>query len=61
MATPHVAGAVALMKSANPGLSHDEIKQVLEDTSFDLGPGGKDNTFGSGRVQAFEAVNAGIE
>jgi hypothetical protein len=58
MATPHVAGAVALMKSANPGLTHDEIKQVLMDTSIDLGPGGKDNTFGQGRVDAFEAVNA---
>jgi hypothetical protein len=58
MATPHVAGAVALMVSANPGLTHDEIKQVLMDTSVDLGPAGKDNTFGMGRVDVFEAVNA---
>jgi hypothetical protein len=46
------------MVSANPGLTHDEIKQVLEDTSLDLGPAGKDNTFGSGRVDAFAAVDA---
>jgi len=58
MATPHVAGAVALMKSANPGLSPDAVKQVLQDTAVDLGAPGKDVDFGSGRVDAFEAVNA---
>ncbi len=56
MATPHVAGAVALMIAANPGLEHDDIKQLLEDTSVDLGPPGKDNTYGTGRVDAYEAV-----
>ena len=58
MATPHVAGAVALMKSANPGLDHDTLKEVLENTSIDLGASGKDNVYGSGRVDVFEAVNA---
>jgi serine protease AprX len=56
MATPHTAGAVALMKSVNPGLTHDDIKFILEDTSVDLGAAGKDNTYGSGRVDAYEAV-----
>ncbi|MDQ7006621.1 MAG: S8 family serine peptidase [Acidobacteriota bacterium] len=56
MATPHVAGAVALMKSSNPGLTHDDLKAILEDTSIDLGEPGKDNTYGSGRVDAYEAV-----
>jgi hypothetical protein len=58
MATPHVAGAVALMMEANPGLQHDEIKQVLMDTSVDLGAPGKDNVYGQGRVDAFAAVDA---
>jgi len=58
MATPHVAGAVALMMEANPGLLHDEIKQVLMDTSIDLGDPGKDNIYGQGRVDAFAAVDA---
>ncbi len=58
MATPHVAGAVALMKSANPGLLHDDLKQILEDTSIDLGDVGKDNVYGTGRVDAYEAVLA---
>ena len=58
MATPHVAGAVALMMEANPGLTHDEIKQVLMDTSIDLGAVGKDNHYGQGRVDAYAAVDA---
>jgi serine protease AprX len=56
MATPHVAGTVALMAAADPGLTHDEIKQVLQDTSVDLGPPGNDNAYGRGRVDAYEAV-----
>ena len=57
MATPHVAGAVALMVAANPGVGHDDIKQVLEATSVELGDPGKDTTYGTGRVDAFAAVN----
>lgn len=33
MATPHVAGVVALMLSADPSLDHNSIRQILEDTS----------------------------
>ncbi|RMG45520.1 MAG: hypothetical protein D6718_07215 [Acidobacteria bacterium] len=58
MATPHVAGAAALMISNNPGLTHDDIKQILEDTAVDLGDPGKDNVYGSGRADAYEAVLA---
>jgi hypothetical protein len=56
MATPHVAGAVALIVAANPGLEHDDIKALLEETSVDLGEPGKDNTYGTGRVDAYAAV-----
>jgi hypothetical protein len=56
MATPHVAGAVALMVTANPGMQHDEIKEVLIETAIDLGAPGMDNEFGAGRVDAYEAV-----
>ncbi len=58
MATPHVAGAVALMLEANPNLDHFDVKRILEDTAIDLGVSGKDNTFGSGRVDAYAAVLA---
>ncbi len=36
MATPHVAGAAALLKSVNPKLTHKEIKEVLMSTGDDL-------------------------
>ncbi|MEB3293932.1 MAG: S8 family peptidase [Synechococcales bacterium] len=34
MAAPHVAGVVALMLSANPGLTQDEIRSILIDTAI---------------------------
>lgn len=58
MATPHVAGAVALILEAAPGLAHFEVKAILEQTAVDLGSPGNDNTFGYGRVDAYEAVVA---
>lgn len=56
MATPHVAGAVALMLEANPDLDHYGVKEILEATAKDLGAFGEDNVFGFGRVNAYEAV-----
>jgi serine protease AprX len=60
MATPHVAGAVALMLEGNPNLDHDQVKQILMDTSIDLGAEGMDNNYGAGRVDAYAAVLAAI-
>lgn len=58
MATPHVAGLVALMVDAYPRLSNEKAKAILERTALDLGVAGKDNIYGAGRVQAKLAVNA---
>ncbi|TVQ52533.1 MAG: hypothetical protein EA377_09975 [Phycisphaerales bacterium] len=56
MAAPHVAGVVALMRQACPDLSVDEIKQIMYDTAVPLGSPGKNNQFGWGMVDAYEAV-----
>ncbi|MEN8154717.1 MAG: S8 family serine peptidase [Acidobacteriota bacterium] len=58
MASPHVAGVAALVKSANPSLSNSQIRAILEDTADDLGAGGWDNIFGHGRLNAYAAVVA---
>ncbi|NEZ65410.1 peptidase S8 [Leptolyngbyaceae cyanobacterium CCMR0082] len=36
MATPHVAGVVALMLDANPNLTHAQVRQILTDSSVRL-------------------------
>jgi len=60
MATPHVAGVIALMLEANPLLTRDDIVEIFAATAVDLGDAGLDNQFGWGRVDAFEAVTAAL-
>lgn len=54
MATPHVAGAAAVLRSL--GLSRDQTIQRLLDTADDVGLPGKDPVFGSGRLNLAKAV-----
>jgi subtilisin family serine protease len=61
MATPGVAGVMALLLSKVPGLSPETIDIALETTAVDLGTPGKDNRFGAGRIDALEALNNLIE
>lgn len=56
MATPHVAGVVALMLEAKPTLSPDEIKQVLQDTSTNM-PGYETWEAGTGYLNAYAALD----
>jgi hypothetical protein len=49
-ATPHVAGAAALVKEAYPGYSVSQLQNYLENEAIDLGAAGKDNLYGSGRL-----------
>ena len=56
MAAPHVAGVVALMRSANPDVDVITIKQVLMATATDLGDAGEDNDYGHGFIDAYAAV-----
>ncbi|MCD4707015.1 MAG: S8 family peptidase [Candidatus Sabulitectum sp.] len=60
MATPHLAGVAALILSANPALTVAQMDSIIEMTSLDLGVSGKDNTFGAGRVDAYQAVLAAL-
>ncbi|MCJ7640285.1 MAG: S8 family serine peptidase [Desulfobacterales bacterium] len=48
MACPHVVGMAALIKSANPGMTNEEIRRRLRLFAKDLGPIGKDNEYGYG-------------
>ncbi len=59
-ATPHVAGAMALVAQANPNLTPEQMSMILETTAVDLGPAGKDNVYGAGRLDCYAAVQAAL-
>ncbi len=54
MATPHVAGAAALIKQDAPEFDTDDIKQVLRHSSKDIGY--DINTQGNGRIDVLNAI-----
>ena len=49
-ATPHVAGAAALIKSANPSYSRTQLWDALISATVDIGIRGKDNDSGYGKL-----------
>ena len=51
-AAPHIAGIAALLKSANPDATADEIRSALINGADDLGATGIDNVYGGGRANA---------
>ena len=57
MATPLVAGTIALMLSKNHELTPAQIDEILERTAVKL-TDHKSNDFGSGLLDALAAVNA---
>lgn len=69
MASPHVAGVAALMKSVDPNLTPDDFDQLLAGThpqttiriTDDLGQPGRDNSYGYGLINAYNAVRAASE
>jgi subtilisin family serine protease len=60
MAAPHIAGVVALIRQASPGLGATDIGQLLRGTATDLGPPGPDTDTGVGLVNALAAVAAAL-
>ncbi|MBS1985030.1 MAG: S8 family serine peptidase [Bdellovibrionales bacterium] len=59
MATPHVTGVVALMKTVNPSLSVDQIRDILKKTATPLNAH-MANEMGAGLVNAEAAVQAAL-
>ena len=55
MASPHVAGAVLLLKEAFPYLGGRELKLALYESATDLGDPGEDNKFGMGIINVYHA------
>jgi subtilisin family serine protease len=58
MATPHVAGVAALVWSQDSTCTNAEIRDAMTSTALDLGPGGRDDAYGYGLVQAADAALA---
>jgi subtilisin family serine protease len=56
-AAPQVAGVMALLLSAYPNASVDDLEQALQNSAQDLGSGGPDNTYGFGLVDALRAYS----
>lgn len=56
MAAPHVTGAIALMKQANPLLNHQQLTDLAIASSVDFGAPGIDPAFGQGRLDVKKAV-----
>ncbi|HVR82030.1 MAG TPA: S8 family serine peptidase [Luteimonas sp.] len=57
MATPHVVGVAALVWSANPGWTRQQVLDALEVSAKDLGTPGYDVGYGWGLVQAKDALD----
>ncbi|GMU96789.1 S8 family serine peptidase [Ignavibacterium album] len=56
MASPHVAGAIALLKQFAPTLTGQQIKFALYNTAIDLGAAGEDNNYGTGLIDLVAAM-----
>ena len=62
MAAPHVAGVIALMKSANASLTPAQVDQLLTSDAMtdDIGAVGRDDLYGWGLLNAQKAVAAAL-
>jgi hypothetical protein len=58
MAAPYVTGIAALIFDANPFLTNLQVRNILTSTAMDYGAPGKDDFFGHGCVNAFNAYVA---
>ena len=56
MATPHVSGVTGVLWQLFPGSTASSIRSRLDAAVDDLGPAGRDSTFGLGRVNLCKAA-----
>ncbi len=54
----YVSGVAGLVWSANPSLTNQQIRDILDSTAIDLGTAGWDQYYGYGLVNAYRAVLA---
>jgi subtilisin family serine protease len=59
-ATPIVAGIVALVRAAHPGLDANDVINRVIATADDVGPSGPDAIYGFGLIDAKAAVTADV-
>ena len=57
MATPHVAGVAAIIRGKNPTFTAAQTRTKLDASVDDLGPAGRDTSFGFGRVNLAKAAS----
>lgn len=62
MATPHMAGVVAMMKSVWPDLTPEDLDGLLASgiLTEDIGDAGRDDSFGYGLIDAYKAIAAAV-
>jgi subtilase family serine protease len=56
MAAPHIAGAVAVLRSIDPSLTVDQLECALMFAAEDIADPGPDNSSGAGRLDLFAAA-----
>jgi subtilase family protein len=54
----YISSLAALVLERNPALKPEEVRTILTKTARDLGPPGRDDSFGSGEADAYAAVTA---
>jgi type VII secretion-associated serine protease mycosin len=62
-AAPHVSALAALLWSADPRLSKGDVRKIIMDTADDLGPAGRDEATGVGRLnpgRALRSIDASV-
>ena len=56
LASPHVAALAGLIFSANSGLTNTQVVDIITSTADDLGPTGRDDEYGWGRINVAKAL-----